>query len=212
MTVGKAMSTADCEIHGIEDENLTTARLASVQQVKEGGNREPADLNWNIGRNLTPEECEEMLALLREFRDVFAADMSELGDSDIALHRIDTQGLPPVHIPSRRTAEHTRKVIDEELDEMLKHGIVRPSKSPYSSPVVIVTKKDGGMRFCIDYRRLNEQTKIDQYPLPRIDDALDSLSGARYFSTLDLASGYWQLRVAEEDIEKTAFSCYWGFI
>ena len=84
-----------------------------------------------------------MQALLREFRDVFAADMSELGDSDIALHRIDMQGLPPVHIPSR-TAEHTRKVIDEELDEMLKHGIVRPSKSPYSSPVVIVTKKDGG--------------------------------------------------------------------
>ena len=134
----------------------------------------------------------------------------QLGDSDIALHRIDTEGLPPVHVPSRRTAEHTRKVIDEERDEMLKHGIVRPSKSPYSSPVVIVTKKDGGMRFCIDYRRLNDQTKIDQYPLPRIDDALDSLSGAWYFSTLDLASGYWQLQVADEDIEKTAFSCHRG--
>ena len=139
-----------------------------------------------------------MLALLREFRDVFAADMSKSGDSDIALHRIDMQGLPPVHVPSRRTAEHTRKVIDEELDEMLKHGIVRPSKSPYSNPVVIDTKKDGGMQFCIDNQRLNEQTKIDQYPLPRIDDALDSLSGARYFSTLDLASGYWQLHVAED--------------
>ena len=121
----------------------------------------------------------------------FAADMSELGDSDIALHRIDTQGLPPVNVPSRRTAEHTRKVIDEELDEMLKHGIMRPRKSPYSSPVP----------FCIDYRRLNDQTKIDQFLLPRIDDALDSLSRARYFSTLDLASGYWQLRVAEEDRE-----------
>ena len=125
------------------------------------------------------DEREELLALLREYRDIFAADMAELGDSGIALHRIDAQGLPPVHVPSRRTAEHTRKVIDTEWDEMLRHGIVQPSKSSYSSPVVIVTKKDGGMRFCIDYRRLNDQTKVDQYPLPRIDDALDSLSGSR---------------------------------
>ena len=80
MTVGKAMSTADCEIHSMEDEDLTSARLVSVQQVKERWSRVPADLNWNIGPNLTPEEREEMLALLREFRDVFAADMSELGD------------------------------------------------------------------------------------------------------------------------------------
>ena len=109
--------------------------------------------------------------------------------TDIALHWIATQGLLPVHIPSRRTTEHTRKVIDEELDEMLKHGIVRPRKSSYSIPVVVVYKKDGGMQFCINYRRLNEQNTIDQYPLPRIDDALYSLSGARYFSTLDLASG-----------------------
>ena len=75
MTVDKAMSTADCEIHGLEDEDLTSARLASVQQVREGGSHDPADLNWNIGPNLTAEE-HEMLALLREFRDVFAADMA----------------------------------------------------------------------------------------------------------------------------------------
>ena len=68
--------------------------------------------------------------------------MSELGDSDIALHRINMQGLPPVHVSSQRTAEHTQKVIDEELDKMLRHGIVFPSKSSYSSPVIIVTKKD----------------------------------------------------------------------
>ena len=73
---------------------------------------------------------------------------------------------------------------------MLCHGIVRPSVSEYSSPVVIVMKKDGGMRFCVDYRKLNEKTRIDQYPLPQIDDALDSLTGAQYLTTLDLASGY----------------------
>ena len=127
MTVGKAVFTVNCEIHGLEDEDLTKARVESVQHVMEGGSHEPADLNWNIGPNLTSEE-REMLAILWEFRDVFATDISELGYSDIALHRINMQGLPPIHVPSRRTAEHTRKVIDEELDEMLKHGIVRSSK------------------------------------------------------------------------------------
>ena len=93
---------------------------------------------------------------------------------------------------------------------MLRHVIVRPSVSEYSSFVVIETKKDGGMRFCVHYRKLNEQTCIDKYPLPRIDDALDSLTRAQYFTTLDLASGYWQLRVNEEDISKTAFACHRG--
>ena len=98
-----------------------------------------------------------MLAILCEF-EMSSLPTCQLGDSDIALHRIDTQGLPPVYVPSRRTTEHTRKVIDEELNEMLKHGIVRPSKSPYSGPVIIVTKKDGGMQFWIDYKCLSDQT------------------------------------------------------
>ena len=95
---------------------------------------------------------------------------------------------------------------------MLCHGIVHLSVSEYSSPVVIVTKKDGGMRLCVDYRNLNKQTRIDQYPLPRINDALDSLNGAQYFTTLELASGYWQLCVNEENIAKTAFACHLGLL
>ena len=78
-----------------------------VQQATVGGSHDPNSLDWNIGPNLTVEQREQMLALLRKFRDAFAADMSELGDLDIALHRINTQGLPPVHVPSRRMAEHT---------------------------------------------------------------------------------------------------------
>ena len=110
---------------------------------------------------------------------------------------------PPTYLgtSAQKSMENTQKMIDKELDEMLWHG----NKSSYSSPVVIVMKKHGGMQFCIDYWHLNGQAKIDQYPLPRIDDALDSLSGARYFSMLDLASGYWQLHVTMEEIEKTAF-------
>ena len=78
---------------------------------------------------------------------------------------------------------------------MQEAGVVQPSSSPWSSPVVMVRKKDGTHRFCVDYRGLNSVTKLDTFPLPRIDDLLDQLGHSRYFSTLDLASGYWQIRV-----------------
>ena len=89
---------------------------------------------------------------------------------------------------------------------MLTGGQIEPSDSPWSSPVVLVTKKDGGTRFCVDYRRLNLATVTDAYPLPRIDDTLDMLAGKRWFSTLDLASGYWQ----PDALCKTAFATYSG--
>src|SRR2546429_10560 len=88
---------------------------------------------------------------------------------------------------------------------MLENGIIRPSKSPWASPVVIVGKKGGDKRLCVDYRKLNKLTEEDRYPLPRIDDLLDSLGGATWFSTMDLASGFWQVQMAKEDIKKTAF-------
>ncbi len=88
---------------------------------------------------------------------------------------------------------------------MIEEDVVSPSTSPWSSPVVLIKKKNGDLRFCIDYRRLNAVTQKDVYPLPRIDDVLGRLSGAKYFSSLDLESGFWQLPVAEEHREKTAF-------
>ena len=95
---------------------------------------------------------------------------------------------------------------EEEIEKMLAKGIIEPSSSPWSSPVVLVKKKDGTIRFCIDYRKVNGVTVKDSYPLPRIDDCLDALSGSQWFCTLDLASGYWQVEMAEKDKEKTAFS------
>ena len=88
---------------------------------------------------------------------------------------------------------------------MLQKGIIEPSNSPWSSPTVLVRKKDGSIRFCIDYRKLNHVIVKDSYPLPRIDDSLDALGNAKWFSTLDLTSGYWQVEVRPNDVAKTAF-------
>ena len=99
--------------------------------------------------------------------------------------------------------------VSEELKELFtdmeEKDVIRPSSSPWASPIVLVKKRDGTHRFCVDYRKLNAVTRKDAYPIPRIDDTLDTLSGAAWFSTLDMVSGYWQVEVGEEDREKTAF-------
>ena len=96
------------------------------------------------------------------------------------------------------------------VQEMLDQDVIQPTSSPWASPIVLVKKKDGSMRFCVDYRRLNSITKLDVYSLPRIDDTLDVLAGARFFTTLDLASGYWQVTVDPAAREKTAFVTHSG--
>ncbi len=96
------------------------------------------------------------------------------------------------------------------LDDMLKQGIIKQASGPWSSPVVLVPKKDGTTRFCVDYRRVNNLTKKDAHPLPRIDETLDALTGAKWFSTIDLVSGYWQVEVEPSDREKTAFATPFG--
>ncbi len=121
-------------------------------------------------------------------------------------HFINTGDTRPIRQAPRSVPLAKRDVVSQTMREMSESGVIKPSKSPRSSPVVLVKKKDGNMRFCVDYRRLNDVTKKDSYPLPRIDDTLDSLSGTKWFSTLDLKSGYWQVEVNEEEKEKTAFS------
>ena len=103
-----------------------------------------------------------------------------------------------------------KEIIDQEIDKMLKDDIIEPSDSPWSSPVLLCLKKDQTWRFCIDYRALNQLTRKDAYPLPRIDTSLDSLGGNKWFNTVDMASGYWQCLVEDKDRPKTAFSCHRG--
>ena len=96
------------------------------------------------------------------------------------------------------------------VDEMQEHGIVQPSKSPWASTVVLVPKKDGSLRFCVDYRKLNNIRKNYVYPLSRVDDIFDTLSGVRYFTSIDLASGYWQIELDEDARAKSTFTAYNG--
>lgn len=128
-----------------------------------------------------------------------------MGRTSVTRHSIRTYG-PPVREPLRRIPHSLQDTVSSEIKKMLDQGVIRESSSPWSSAVVMARKKDGTWRFCIDYRKLNSQTQKDAYPLPRIDETLESLVGSKYFSTLDLASGYWQVEVEEGDREKTAFS------
>ena len=125
-------------------------------------------------------------------------------------HTIDTGDSPPVRCAPRRMSPQKIKQEEVCIDEMLSGGQIEPSDSPWLAPVVLVTKKDGGTWFCVDYRRLNLATVKDAYPLPRIDDTLDMLAGKRWFSTLDLASGYWQVSLSPEARCKTDFATHSG--
>ena len=120
-------------------------------------------------------------------------------------HKINTGRSTPIKQRPRRLPYAYRDEAEQQIQEMLANGIITPSVSPWSSPIVLVRKKNGDLRFCVDYRKLNQITVNDSHPLPLISDLLDSVKDAKYFSLLDLRSGYWQIPVAQEDRAKTAF-------
>ena len=151
--------------------------------------------------NLAVDQKEQLFQLLLEYADIFA-DESELGRTDRITHSIETGSAPPIRQPVRRVPVCQRKELKELLTDMEEKDVIRPSSSPWASPIVLVKKRDGTHRFCVDYRKLNAVTRKDAYPIPWIDDTLDTLSGAAWFSTLDMVSGYWQVEVGEEDREK----------
>ena len=144
---------------------------------------------------LTEEQFHSLKKMIADNADVFALDDTELGNTNLVQHHVDTGDSPPIKQPVRRVLFVFRDKIATLVEEMENLGVIRHSASAWSSPMVLVPKKDGNYRFCIDYRKLNSVTKKDVYPLPRIDDILDTLAGAKFFSTLDLAAGYWQIEL-----------------
>lgn len=155
---------------------------------------------------LNTEEQAQLKSLLTEFADIFSSHSHDYGKTNLITHSINTGDAAPIKLRPYRTSPATQAVLQQEVSKLLDHNIIEESHSPWSAPVVLVRKKDGTHRFCVDYRRLNGVTIKDSHPLPRVDDTLDRLSGARVFSTIDLTAGYWQIPLNPNDKEKTAFS------
>lgn len=155
--------------------------------------------------HLSSEQQHCLLPILNAHSSLFDLTTPTTINMNVS-HRIPIKAEhQPVQSYPYRKAAKERELISSQVDEMLRNHVIRPSSSPWSSPVVIVRKKDGTPRFCVDYRKLNLITERDVYPLPHIDDIIDRLAGSRFFTTLDLKSGYWQVPIAEEDKCKTAF-------
>mgnify|MGYP002716422899 CR=1 FL=1 len=155
--------------------------------------------------NLNEIEKAKFANFLNKFEDVFSENIVA-GNCNIGMHVINVKDSLPIKQVPRRIPIQMRGEVNKIIEEMRAQGVIEESQGPWMSPAVLVRKKDGSIRFCVDYRKLNGVTEKDSYPLPRIDDILDQLSGNIWFSTLDLKSGYWQIKIQPEDREETAFS------
>ena len=138
---------------------------------------------WNINSNLRPFQKQQLMDLLDSFSDVFAINPKAPSVTDLIHHQLNTDGEQPVKARIGRVSPQMEKKIVQQVEEMLENKIIRPSSSPWASRVLLVTKRDGGIRFAVDYRALNSITRKDSYPLPIVRDLLDKLDGSRIFTS-----------------------------
>ena len=158
----------------------------------------------SLPERLSLLQQQQLNALFQEFSDVSSQGEDDLGSTPLLEHTIETHG-PPLRQPYRLQNPVVRREEMAQVQQMLASNVICPSNSLWASPVVMVRKKDGSLYFCVDFRQLNVATIKDAHPLPRIDDLLDALHGAKWFSTIDLKSGYWQVPITEQDKAKTTF-------
>lgn len=213
ISLKKGTEIATCEpvacVRNLEHQPSKEDDSATIHKDK-GGDRElPEHLVDLYRRSKTfigEGHKTQLIELLKEFQDMFSSGPNDLGSTSITTHKIDVGEAIPVKQRPRRLPIKQREEANKLIEEMRSQGVIKPSQSPWTSPIVLVKKKDGSKRFCVDYRRLNKVTKRDSYPLPRVDTTLDAINGASWFSTLDLKSGYWQVRTEESDKEDRVHS------
>ena len=172
--------------------------------------KEVSDVNEDqpqFGKQLSEQQWAELGSLLTEFSDVMKIIP---GRTNLVEHDIQTGEAHPVRLPPYRLPHAYRDPVQKEIQEMLKQRIIEPSSSAWSAPIVLVKKKDGTLRLCVDYRRLNGVSEADAYPMPRVDDLIDRLGRSCFISTMDLTRGYWQVPVTTTAKHKTAFTTPFG--
>ena len=215
--IGFSTPITEHEKFGFTEEGVDLSCVNSVYGCKAGSaasklmgeKQTPAHLRELLERttaDMTTKESKLVRKLIVDYADVFAEPDGPLGRTTLVHHEIDTGDAAPVRERMRRYSPKHLEIIDQEVDRMLEQDVIEPSDSPWNSGIVIVKKKDGSARMCLDVRRLNKITKKDAYPLPLISHNLSSLNDTRRYCTLDLQAGYWQLPLAESAKEKTAFS------
>ena len=163
-------------------------------------------------QNSSPKRWEDLLdsirAVLQKYDDIFPQGLPRDLPPVRKGHEFDIKledDIPPIHRSLYKMSPRELQEAKDQIQSMLEHGFIRPSDSPYGSPVLFVPKKDGSLRFCIDYRWLNKKTVRNRYPLPLLEELFDRLGNAKVFTKIDLRSGYWQMPVKPGDIPKTAF-------
>ncbi|UYV64286.1 hypothetical protein LAZ67_3000151 [Cordylochernes scorpioides] len=169
----------------MKDQTLAHGSLPSEVNFIENIEKqnENYEIQFQINKKISFKEQERLKQILAKYTDLFS---SRLGRTNLAKHQIHTEDAKPIKHKPYRVSAKERTIIKDQIDKMLEEGIIRPSSSPWSFPVILVKRRDGKYRFCVDYRKLNEVTVKDVYPIPRIDDVLDTLQGSKYFSAIDL--------------------------
>lgn len=158
---------------------------------------------------LSDKETREIKTLIDEFADIFSKNSDDIGKTDF-IHKIKLTDENPFKSRAYRIPQAQKKIVEDEIEKMLRTGVIKKSNSPWSSPVVLVKKKDGSIRFCVDYRKLNSKTIKDNYPMPYIDETLEGFIGKTHFSSIDLISGYWQFLMDPESQQFTSFVTHKG--
>ena len=189
------------------NEEMVFVRESTTEEKQEQPSMCPIDLS-NV--ECTPEQKKKLETLFEKHASVFTKDENDLGYTETVKHKIPTTDQVPVAQPYRRIPPNQFQEAKDHIRKLLDNGIIQESHSPYAAPIVLVRKKDGSLRLCVDYRRLNAKTVRDQFPLPRIEESIDAIGNAKWFSTMDLASGFNQVAMDEEDRHKTAFTTPFG--